>query len=556
MHSHRVVLVGVVLASAASWVATVAFMHLTAQPGGTTAPMAAVVAATTFVVIVTASVMLARCRGTSEIPLLPSDDDSPRAPQRTINVAVMRLCLYLLLGVILCFLLFVSGLISSSDSIEAPFAVGRFVGGGIVSPAAAILCLFGAMLTGMLAGLRRLSLVGNGYTALAHRSPAFRLLSGAPRHAPGSALSTKPTEMDNENRDLQHFVSVLDLPMQNMSPQCVICVVAFVATAAWSVGRISTIDGVSFSMFLTCASWWVLLTALLLLVQGGVTWRTLRPKLARISQTRLAKPLGKVGRIVQWDLSIAPPRLCELMPLAQRAERIRGSVFLVASRLGAMLDDPQPVDQLRREINERKSSPLLASAGWHTLWLMSNRIVGLLESEHWSRRGDAEQQAIVASVQPDASAHQPQPAGRPTALALWFGQCEEFVALQFVFVLRDVLARIMSSLFAAMVCLTLLTAAHLFYLFQGRASMLTADLIALTVTAVVAIRIVVGIERDAILSKLRHTTPGRINFSWDFVRQVATYGLLPLIAVIASLFPEVGGSLFSWLEPLRKLAAP
>ena len=54
----------------------------------------------------------------------------------------------------------------------------------------------------------------------------------------------------------------------------------------------------------------------------------------------------------------------------------------------------------------------------------------------------------------------------------------------------------------------------------------------------------------------RVTTPGRIDFTWDFVRQVATYGLLPLIAIIASLFPEVGGSLFGWVEPLRKLVAP
>jgi hypothetical protein len=31
--------------------------------------------------------------------------------------------------------------------------------------------------------------------------------------------------------------------------------------------------------------------------------------------------------------------------------------------------------------------------------------------------------------------------------------------------------------------------------------------------------------------------------------------VLPLLAVIASLFPEVGGTLFGWLEPLRKLSS-
>ena len=44
------------------------------------------------------------------------------------------------------------------------------------------------------------------------------------------------------------------------------------------------------------------------------------------------------------------------------------------------------------------------------------------------------------------------------------------VALQYAFVVRDIVARMMSSLFAAMLCLTLLTCAHLFYVFQGRSS--------------------------------------------------------------------------------------
>ena len=41
-----------------------------------------------------------------------------------------------------------------------------------------------------------------------------------------------------------------------------------------------------------------------------------------------------------------------------------------------------------------------------------------------------------------------------------FRDCEEFVALQFAFVLRDIVARTVAALFTAMLCLTLLTAAH------------------------------------------------------------------------------------------------
>jgi hypothetical protein len=113
----------------------------------------------------------------------------------------------------------------------------------------------------------------------------------------------------------------------------------------------------------------------------------------------------------------------------------------------------------------------------------------------------------------------------------------------------------MSALFAAMLCLTLLTASHLFYLFQGRSSLLTVDLFAVGVAAIVALRIVIGLERDAVISRLRVTTPGRIDFNWDFLKRVGIYGVLPLLAVIGSLFPEIGDSFFGWLEPIRKLAS-
>jgi len=127
--------------------------------------------------------------------------------------------------------------------------------------------------------------------------------------------------------------------------------------------------------------------------------------------------------------------------------------------------------------------------------------------------------------------------------------------VQFAFVLRDVVARTVSALFTAMLCLTLLTASHLLYSFNGRSALLTVDLLAVAAASLTSIWILVGMERDTVLSRLRDTTPGKVDFNWSFLQRVAVYGVLPLLAVIASLFPEIGGSLFGWLEPLRKLAA-
>ena len=57
------------------------------------------------------------------------------------------------------------------------------------------------------------------------------------------------------------------------------------------------------------------------------------------------------------------------------------------------------------------------------------------------------------------------------------------------------------------------------------------------------------------LSRLRNTTPGRLDVNWAFVQRVAVYGVLPLLAVIASLFPEIGNSLFGWLETVHNCRA-
>ena len=93
------------------------------------------------------------------------------------------------------------------------------------------------------------------------------------------------------------------------------------------------------------------------------------------------------------------------------------------------------------------------------------------------------------------------------------------------------------------------------YVFQGRSSYLRVDLVAIAGASLVAMWIIVGMERDRVLSRLRVTTPERIDLNWDFVKRVTVYGVLPLVAVVSSLFPEVGDSLLGWLEPLKKLTS-
>jgi hypothetical protein len=69
----------------------------------------------------------------------------------------------------------------------------------------------------------------------------------------------------------------------------------------------------------------------------------------------------------------------------------------------------------------------------------------------------------------------------------------------------------------------------------------------------VALLLLVRLEKDAVLSRLWSTQPGRLDWNGEFVRRMVVYGALPVVTLFATFFPEVGQSVFSWLEPVKKV---
>ena len=61
------------------------------------------------------------------------------------------------------------------------------------------------------------------------------------------------------------------------------------------------------------------------------------------------------------------------------------------------------------------------------------------------------------------------------------------------------------------------------------------------------VRVFGRMERNDILSRIPHTTPGELNP--QFWVQLAALGGLPLIGVLAHLFPQMSEFLFSWVAP-------
>lgn len=56
-------------------------------------------------------------------------------------------------------------------------------------------------------------------------------------------------------------------------------------------------------------------------------------------------------------------------------------------------------------------------------------------------------------------------------------------------------------------------------------------------------------DRDAVLSRMSNTAPGQVRYM-AFVKHMLAVGGLPLITIMATLFPSIGSFLFSWASPV------
>jgi hypothetical protein len=124
---------------------------------------------------------------------------------------------------------------------------------------------------------------------------------------------------------------------------------------------------------------------------------------------------------------------------------------------------------------------------------------------------------------------------------------EEFVALRFVSFMRYVGIQLRNLLSFVAAGFILCVASVRSYPFLGHRTIgwaLTLIFIALGVPVVIAFA---QMDKDAILSRLADTQPGKLDSA--FYTRLVSYGALPLLTVMASQFPAIGRFLFSWVQP-------
>ena len=310
--------------------------------------------------------------------------------------------------------------------------------------------------------------------------------------------------------------------------------VAAVIAAAYGYQYGSSIEGHRFDGFLFLAS------ACILAIMGHTLAHsvTLGTSVIRLLRSVAHHPAAEVIKTVAkepfpWHITTRDPLRSDFEPLARRVERLLKSRSDEPDLLTPLEKDMSAVVEGLCRANVTPEEDRMTASDWRSLDTLVGKFCTILDRTRWSP-------GYVASAGSDA-------------LREALDQMEVVVVFHGAIVLRDLLTRLVSGFATVVGGFILLLAAHLLYTFQGRLYWLSLDAVAIALTATFAIRQLIVLERNAVLSDLWGTQPGKVSFFGKLTWRMVGYTVIAVLTLLAVFFPEIGGRLAQWIEPARKL---
>lgn len=119
----------------------------------------------------------------------------------------------------------------------------------------------------------------------------------------------------------------------------------------------------------------------------------------------------------------------------------------------------------------------------------------------------------------------------------------QFLALRVAAFLRYVFAHMRCCLIGALICGLLSLVGVTAYMFQPKQFVSLAIWLALAAAVALTLLVFLQMDRNATLSRIGDTTPGKVSFDSAFWTKIFTYVGIPAFGLIATQFPEVGALL-------------
>ena len=160
----------------------------------------------------------------------------------------------------------------------------------------------------------------------------------------------------------------------------------------------------------------------------------------------------------------------------------------------------------------------------------------------WRREKESLLVAFETDEKDEAAPHHP-----PLAEDEHIRNAEEFVCLNYLGFIQNVLGRLRTMVLTIMVLLIVSTVAMSTYPFDPQQALSAVSIVLFVIVGVVIVKVYADMHRDATLSHVTNTKPGELGTEFWF--KIVGFGLAPLLGLVARIFPGITDFIFSWLQP-------
>lgn len=131
---------------------------------------------------------------------------------------------------------------------------------------------------------------------------------------------------------------------------------------------------------------------------------------------------------------------------------------------------------------------------------------------------------------------------------------ESYFAVRIVSYVRHCFLQMRNCLVVALVCGVFTLIAVTTYAFEPKQFFSLTLWIVLVAAVAMTMWIFVQMDRNGTLSAIGGSDAGKVTFDRVFLANVFTYGVIPLLSVVATQFPNLSTYLFRWLNPVLRVA--
>lgn len=154
---------------------------------------------------------------------------------------------------------------------------------------------------------------------------------------------------------------------------------------------------------------------------------------------------------------------------------------------------------------------------------------------------------VLVEARESSDSEEGQDTAPPLSEKQYIRDAEEFVCLPYMGFVQNILGRMRSIVMSILWLFVATAIAISSYPFDPRQGLSGTILVLFILLGAIILYVYAQMHRDATLSHVTNTKPGELGS--DFWLKIVSFGIAPLLGLLATVFPGVADFVFSWLQP-------